>query len=125
MKHFNVSFDQISSINDFLSDYSDLTVFGYNDDELTVSIKDKVLPGSNRPNGGKVMNNYSYRYLEVSVDKKGNVTKFTGYIQAGYGYEEFTKESAFATPLYKKNFVNIDDLNLKIFSFLERQQKAV
>ena len=42
MKHFNVSFDQISSINDFLSDYSDLTVLGYNDDELTVSIKDKT-----------------------------------------------------------------------------------
>lgn len=124
MKYFKVSFTQVDAINDFLSDYSELNVLGYSDTELTVSIKDKVLPGSNRPNGGKVMNNYSYRYLEVSVDKKGNVTKFTGYIQAGYGYEEFTKDSAFATPLCKKNFVTIDDVNLKIFNFLEKQ-KAV
>lgn len=125
MKHFNVSFDQISTINDFTSDYSSLMVLGYTDTELTVSIKDKVNPGVNRPNGGRVMNNYSYRYIEVSVDKKGNVTNFYGYIQAGYGYEEFTKESAFATPLCKKNFVKIDDINAKIVSFLERQQKAV
>ena len=124
MKYFKVSFTQVDAINDFLSDYSELNVLGYSDTELTVSIKDKVLPGSNRPNGGKVMNNYSYRYLEVSVDKKGNVTKFTGYIQAGYGYEEFTKDSAFATPLCKKNFVTIDDINLKVFNFLEKQ-KAV
>ena len=125
MKHFNVSFDQISTINDFMSDYSDFTVLGYTDTELTISIRDKVNPGANRPNGGKVMNNYSYRYIEVTVDKDGNVTAFYGYIQAGYGYEEFPKESAFATPLCKKNFVKIDDINVKIFSFLERQQKAV
>lgn len=124
MKYFKVSFTQVDAINDFLSDYSELNVLGYNDDELTVSIKDKVLPGSNRPNGGKVMNNYSYRYIEVSVDRKGNVTKFTGYVQAGYGYEEFSKDSAFATPLCKKNFVTIDDINLKVFNFLEKQ-KAV
>lgn len=124
MKYLKVAFTQVDTINDFVSDYSDLTVLGYNDTELTVSIKDKVLPGSNRPNGGKVMNNYSYRYLEVSVDRKGNVTKFTGYIQAGYGYEEFSKDSAFATPLCKKNFVTIDDVNLKVFNFLEKQ-KAV
>lgn len=124
MKYFKVSFTQVDAINDFLSDYSELNVLGYSDTELTVSIKDKVLPGSNRPNGGKVMNNYSYRYLEVSVDKKGNVTKFTGYIQAEYGYEEFSKDSAFATPLCKKNFVTIDDINLKVFNFLEKQ-KAV
>ena len=124
MKYFKVSFTQVDAINDFLSDYSELNVLGYSDTELTVSIKDKVLPGSNRPNGGKVMNNYSYRYLEVSVDRKGNVTKFTGYIQAGYGYEEFGKDSAFATPLCKKNFITIDDVNLKVFNFLEKQ-KAV
>lgn len=125
MKHFNVSFDQISTINDFVSDYSDLTVLNYNDTELTVSIKDKVNPGVNRPSGGRVMNNYAYRYIEVSVNKNGDVTNFYGYIQAGYGYEEFPKESAFATPLCKKNFVKIDDINAKIVSFLERQQKAV
>lgn len=124
MKYLKVAFTQVDTINDFVSDYSDLTVLGYNDTELTVSIKDKVLPGSNRPNGGKVMNNYSYRYIEVSVDRKGNVTKFTGYVQAGYGYEEFSKDSAFATPLCKKNFVTIDDINLKVFNLLEKQ-KAV
>ena len=57
MKYFNVSFNQVSTINDFVSDYSDLTVLGYNDTELTVSIRDKVNPGANRPKGGKVMNN--------------------------------------------------------------------
>lgn len=125
MKHFDVSFDQISTINDFMSDYSDFTILGYDDTELTVSIKDKVNPGVNRPNGGRVMNNYAYRYIEISVNKNGDVTNFYGYIQAGYGYEEFPKESAFATPLCKKNFVKIDDINAKIVSFLERQQKAV
>ena len=125
MKHFNVNLNQVSTINDFTSDYSSLMVLGYTDNELTVSIKDKVNPGVNRPNGGRVMNNYSYRYIEVTVDKDGNVTAFYGYIQAGYGYEEFSRESAFATPLCKKNFVKIDDINAKIVSFLERQQKAV
>lgn len=125
MKHFNISFDQISTINDFMSDYSDFTVLGYTDTELKISIRDKVNPGVNRPNGGRVMNNYAYRYIEVSVNKNGDVASFYGYIQAGYGYEEFSKESAFATPLCKKNFINIDDVNSKIFSFLERQQKAV
>ena len=70
------------------------------------------------------MNNNSYRYIEVSVDRKGNVIDFYGYIQAGYGYEEFPKESAFATPLCKKKFLTIDDLNLKVFDFLQKQ-KAV
>ena len=124
MKYFNVSFNQVSTINDFVSDYSNLTVLGYNDTELTVSIYDTVQAGANSPNGRKIMNNNSYRYIEVSVAKNGDVTKFKGYIQAGYGYEEFSKESAFATPLHKKIYITIDDINLKIFSFFERQ-KAV
>lgn len=124
MKHLKASFIQVDTINDFVSDYSDITVLGYSDTELTVSIKDHIQPGSNRPNGGKVMNNNSYRYIELTVDRKGNITSFNGYVQAGYGYEEFSKDSAFATPLCKKNFVTIDDINLKIFNFLEKQ-KAV
>lgn len=124
MKYFNVSFNQVSTLNDFVSDYSNLTVLGYNDTELTVSIYDTIQAGANSPKGRKIMNNNSYRYIEVSVDKKGNVLDFNGYIQAGYGHEEFAKESAFATPLHKENHLTIDDLNLKIFSFLERQ-KAV
>ena len=124
MKHFKVSFTQVDAIDNFVSDYSELNVLGYTDTELTVSIKDKVNPGSNRPNGGKVMNNNSYRYIEVSVDRKGNVIDFYGYIQAGYGYEEFNEDSPFATPLYKKHHFTIDDINLKVFDFLEKQ-KAV
>lgn len=124
MKHFKASVNQVSTIDDYVSEFSSLEVLNYNDTELTVSIKDKVNPGANRPNGGTVMNNNSYRYIEVSVDRKGNVTKFTGYIQAGYGYEEFSKDSAFATPLYKKHHFTIDDINLKVFDFLEKQ-KAV
>lgn len=124
MKHLKTSFIQVDTINDFVSDYSDITVLGYSDTELTVSIKDHVQPGSNRPNGGKVMNNNSYRYIELTVDRKGNVVNFNGYVQAGYGYEEFPKESAFATPLCKKKFLTIDDLNLKVFDFLQKQ-KAV
>lgn len=120
MKYFNVSFNQVSTLNDFVSDYSNLTVLGYNDTELTVSIYDTVQAGANSPKGRKIMNNNSYRYIEVSVDKKGNVLDFNGYIKAGYGHEEFSKESAFATPLHKENHLTIDDLNLKIFSFLER-----
>lgn len=124
MKHFKVSFKQVDIIDNFVSEYSNLTVLNYNDTELTVSIKDKVNPGVNTPNGHTVMNNNSYRYIEVSVDRKGNITSFNGYVQAGYGYEEFSKDSAFATPLCKKNFVTIDDINLKVFNFLEKQ-KAV
>ena len=125
MKHLKASsFIQVDTINDFVSDYSELNVLGYTDTELTVSIKDKVNPGSNRPNGGKVMNNNSYRYIELTVDRKGNVVNFNGYIQAGYGYEEFNEDSAFATPLYKKHHFTIDDVNLKVFDFLEKQ-KAV
>lgn len=124
MKHFKVSFTQVDTIDDFVSDYSELNVLGYTDTELTVSIKDKVNPGSNRPNGGKVMNNNSYRYIELTVDRKGNVVNFNGYVQAGYGYEEFNEDSAFATPLYKKHHFTIDDVNLKVFDFLEKQ-KAV
>lgn len=124
MKHLKASFIQVDTINDFVSDYSELNVLGYTDTELTVSIKDKVNPGSNRPNGGKVMNNNSYRYIELTVDRKGNVTNFNGYVQAGYGYEEFNEDSAFATPLYKKHHFTIDDVNLKVFDFLEKQ-KAV
>ena len=124
MKHLKASFIQVDTINDFVSDYSDITVLGYSDTELTVSIKDHVQPGSNRPNGGKVMNNNSYRYIELTVDRKGNVANFNGYIQAGYGYEEFNEDSAFATPLYKKHHFTIDDVNLKVFDFLEKQ-KAV
>ena len=124
MKHLKASFIQVDTINDFVSDYSELNVLGYTDTELTVSIKDKVNPGSNRPNGGKVMNNNSYRYIELTVDRKGNITSFNGYVQAGYGYEEFSKDSAFATPLCKKNFITIDDTNLKAFNFLKKQ-KAV
>ena len=124
MKHLKASFIQVDTINDFVSDYSELNVLGYTDTELTVSIKDKVNPGSNRPNGGKVMNNNSYRYIELTVDRKGNVVNFNGYVQAGYGYEEFNEDSAFATPLYKKHHFTIDDVNLKVFDFLEKQ-KAV
>lgn len=125
MKYFNVSFNQVNTVDNFVSEYSDLTVLNYNDTELTVSIKDKLNPGVNTPNGRVVMNNNSYRYIEVTVNKDGNVTDFNGYIQAGYGYEEFSKDSAFATPLYKEHHFTIDDINLKIFSFLERQQKVV
>ena len=124
MKHFKVSFTQVDAIDNFVSDYSELNVLGYTDTELTVSIKDKVNPGSNRPNGGKVMNNNSYRYIELTVDRKGNVVNFNGYVQAGYGYEEFNEDSAFATPLCKKHHFTIDDVNLKVFDFLEKQ-KAV
>lgn len=124
MKHFKVSFKQVDIIDNFVSEFSSLEVLNYNDTELTVSIKDKVNPGVNTPNGRTVMNNNSYRYIEVSVDRKGNVTNFNGYIQAGYGYEEFNEDSAFATPLYKKHHFTIDDINLKVFDFLEKQ-KAV
>lgn len=124
MKYFKVSFKQVDIIDNFVSEYSNLTVLNYNDTELTVSIKDKVNPGVNTPNGHTVMNNNSYRYIEVSVDRKGNVIDFYGYIQAGYGYEEFNEDSAFATPLYKKHHFTIDDVNLKVFDFLEKQ-KAV
>lgn len=124
MKYFNVSFKQVDIIDNFVSEFSSLEVLNYNDTELTVSIKDKVNPGVNTPNGRTVMNNNSYRYIEVSVDRKGNVINFYGYIQAGYGYEEFNEDSAFATPLYKKHHFTIDDINLKVFNFLEKQ-KAV
>lgn len=124
MKHFKVSFTQVDAIDNFVSEFSSLEVLNYNDTELTVSIKDKVNPGVNTPNGRTVMNNNSYRYIEVSVDRKGNVINFYGYIQAGYGYEEFNEDSAFATPLYKKHHFTIDDVNLKVFDFLEKQ-KAV
>ena len=124
MKHFKVSFKQVDIIDNFVSEFSSLEVLNYNDTELTVSIKDKVNPGVNTPNGRTVMNNNSYRYIEMSVDRKGNVTNFNGYIQAGYGYEEFNEDSAFATPLYKKHHFTIDDVNLKVFDFLEKQ-KAV
>lgn len=124
MKYLKVSFNQADIIDNFVYEFSSLEVLNYNDAELKVSIKDRVRPGANRPNGGTVMNNNSYRYIEVSVDRKGNVIDFYGYIQAGYGYEEFPKESAFATPLCKKKFLTIDDLNLKVFDFLQKQ-KAV
>lgn len=122
MKHFKVSFTQVDAIDNFVSEFSSLEVLNYNDTELTVSIKDKVNPGVNTPNGRTVMNNNSYRYIEVSVDRKGNVINFYGYIQAGYGYEEFNEDSAFATPLYKKHHFTIDDVNLKVFDFLEKQK---
>ena len=124
MKYFKVSFNQVDTIDNFVSEFSSLEVLNYNDAELIVSIKDKVNPGANRPNGGTVMNNNSYRYIEMTVDRKGNVIDFYGYIQAGYGYEEFNEDSAFATPLYKKHHFTIDDINLKVFNFLEKQ-KAV
>lgn len=124
MKHFKTSVNQVSVIDDYVSEFSSLEVLNYNDTELTVSIKDKVNPGVNTPNGRTVTNNNSYRYIELTVDRKGNVIDFYGYIQAGYGYEEFEKDSAFATPLYKKHHFTIDDINLKVFNFLEKQ-KAV
>lgn len=124
MKYFKVSFKQVDVIDNFVSEFSSLEVLNYNDAELTVAIKDKINPGVNTPNGRTVANNNSYRYIELTVDRKGNVVDFNGYVQSGYGYEEFSKDSAFATPLYKKHHFTIDDVNLKVFNFLEKQ-KAV
>lgn len=124
MKHFKVSFKQVDIIDNFVSEYSNLTVLNYNDTELTVSIEDKLNPGVNTPNGRTVMNNNSYRHITLTVNRGGHVTNFNGYIQAGYDYEEFNEDSAFATPLYKKHHFTIDDINLKVFNFLEKQ-KAV
>ena len=66
-------------------------------DNLKVVIRDEGLyAGMPRPRGGFINNNNSYRYIEAMLDTKGEVVEFEGYINAGYGFEYFEKDSIYA-----------------------------
>lgn len=66
-------------------------------DNLKVVIRDEGLyVGMPRPSGGFINNNNSYRYIEAVIDTKGEVVEFDGYINAGYGFEYFEKDSIYA-----------------------------
>lgn len=66
-------------------------------DNLKVVICDEGLyAGMPRPNGNFINNNNSYRYIEVMIDDKGEVVEFEGYINSGYGFEYFEKDSIYA-----------------------------
>lgn len=66
-------------------------------DNLKVVICDEGLyAGMPRPSGGFINNNNSYRYIEVMIDDKGEVVEFEGYINSGYGFEYFEKDSIYA-----------------------------
>lgn len=66
-------------------------------DYLKVVIRDEELyAGMPRPNGGFINNNNSYRYIEAMLNANGEVVEFEGYINAGYGFEYFEKDSIYA-----------------------------
>jgi hypothetical protein len=66
-------------------------------DYLKVVIRDEGLyAGMSSPGGNFINNNNSYRYIEVMIDDKGEVVEFEGYINSGYGFEYFEKDSIYA-----------------------------
>lgn len=121
MKYF-ATIAQASSIDTYVSQFSQVEVVAYNEEGIaSITIWDKVNAGVNSPKGNIIMNNKSYRYIKFDVAKNGKILNFNGYIQAGYGHEEFDKNSPYATPLYKEEHFGIDDLNLKIFNFVKKE----